>query len=202
MIDERLEVRPQELPADPAEIVLLVEPDMAPPHHLAAEMFRVLGQPGGLRVVQHDDVAGAGVRRQRIALRLQRGVVDAVLRLAEFATVTRGAVQVVVQPLRHLEELRVAVDHHPPSVDADPADQAEQHVQHLGDATPGRRRVHVDHAAPAQSFDRLACRLDGEQVGPVLPDQRGVPERVAWRDRHVFHAPQSGARDRSRREVA
>ena len=68
MVDERLEVRTQEVPPDPAVLVLLVDADMAAPDDVAAERLGVLGESGGLRVVDDDDVALPGMRGQIVTL--------------------------------------------------------------------------------------------------------------------------------------
>jgi hypothetical protein len=56
----------------------------------------------------------------------------------------------VVDPLRDLEEPGVAVDHHPPGIDTRAARIREQGLQELGDATAGRRRVHIHYRATLQ----------------------------------------------------
>ena len=187
MVDERFEVRPQELPADPAPVVLLVDADVTAPDHLAPEPFGVLGQPSGLWVVQHHDVAVARMGGERIHLRPQRVDVDVMLVLTEIASVACSAIEVVVQALGDLEELRVPVDDEPTCVHADPSDQTEQDVQHLGHAATRRGRVHVDHTSTTQSVHCLLGRLDGEQIGPVIADHRREAKGVARRDGDVFH---------------
>ena len=44
-------------------LVLLVEPDVASPHHADAGFQQRWGQAGGLRIVEEDDVAGSDERR-------------------------------------------------------------------------------------------------------------------------------------------
>ena len=67
----------------------------------------------------------------------------------ERTAVARVAVQAVVQALRDGEELRLAVEHEPPVLDARSPPVREQGLEHLGDAATVGRRVHVpDRAVP------------------------------------------------------
>ena len=61
--------------------------------------------PGGLRVVEEDDVPGPDALRELGGARGERLLVDLALGVAEVAAVAGGAVEVVVDPLGDREEL-------------------------------------------------------------------------------------------------
>ena len=113
-------------------------------HARARELRR---EPGGLRVVQDHDVAGANDRVRRVAtLRRIDLVVVAMLGRAQRTAVAGGPVEMIVDAFGDLEEAGVAVDDDPASVDARALGVREQRLQELGDAATGRGRVHVDDA--------------------------------------------------------
>ena len=112
-------------------------------------------EPGGLGVVQDDDVVrDAGKDRSSSRVPTQDPLVAGMLVGAERTTVADRSVQVVVDPLGDVEELGVAFDHDPSGVDVDPAHVGEQRLQKLGDPAAGRRRVDVDHPSPCEERSR------------------------------------------------
>ena len=202
MVDERFQVGPEEVPADPAELVLLLDADMAPPHDVTAELLGVLGQPGRLGVVQDDDVARANVRRKCVALGGKRRLVDLVLARPERAAVTRSAIQMVVEPFGHIEEVRLSFDHEPAGVDPDAAHVSEQDVQHLGDASAGSGGVDVDHSAPVQSCERLGADDQRQLVCALRPHDLGEAVGISSTNLDVLHQASladraSGSMDRA-----
>ncbi len=108
--------------------------------------------------MQEQDVAGLHERAQLLAVGTEDRFVVSALGRAERSTVAGRAVEVVVDALRDLEEPRVALDHHPPGVDADPPRVREQRLEHLGHAPTGCGRVHVDDGAAVQ---QLTCHPRG-----------------------------------------
>ena len=96
-------------------------------------------------------------------------------------------VQAVVQALRDGEELRLAVEHEPPVLDARSSPVRQQGLEHLGDAATVGRRVHVpDRAVP----ERRACsrRCLEHVVGPFRgqdPRQQLEGDRL---DLDLFHS--------------
>ncbi len=50
------------------------------------------------------------------------------------AAVAGTAVEMIVDPLGHVEEVRLSTDYEPRSVDPDSAYVSEQNMQHLGDS--------------------------------------------------------------------
>ena len=74
------------------------------------------------------------------------------------------AVDLVVQPFGDREELSVAGDHQPADRDADTADVADQHLQHLGDPAAHRGRADVPDGAPRLQPPHLVRGLDQPQI--------------------------------------
>ena len=118
---------------------------------------------------------------------------------AERATVAARSVEVVVDPLRHLEERRVAFDHDPAGVDSDAADVREQGLEELGDTAAGRGGVDVHDPAPGEAgAGRGSGALEVER--PLGPDQLLEPLRVEGVD--VDLVEHSGPPRASRRCLA
>ena len=112
------------------------------------------GEPGRLRVVEEDDVAGLHPRDHLLALPRQRGVVRRPRGGVEPPCVTGDAVQPVVDPLGDGEELGVTAHHQPADVDPVPAGVRHEGAQHLRDAAAARGRVDVPHDAPVEQDPR------------------------------------------------
>ncbi len=168
----------QEGPGLARGVVGRVEPDVAAPDHRRAGRLQARDQPGGLRVVQHDDVAvGDGVA-ERVAAGLERGEVGLALLVAERAAVALGAVQLVVEALGDLEEALVALDHRPASVDAGAARVGQQRGQHLGHAAAAGGRVDVPDHAAVEELRGLADRLLDLRVLLVGEDRREAVHAV------------------------
>ena len=91
---------------------------MAAPHDRDVSLLQFRDQAGRLRVVQENDVPGSNHRRQLLSDQRERPRVLAVLGLAQVATVSLEALDLVVNSLRHLEKLGAALDHDPAGVDA------------------------------------------------------------------------------------
>ena len=86
---------------------MLVQADVAAPHHEGAALTQGTGEPGRLRVVEEDHVTGPHPVDHLLALLRQRGVVRRPRGGVEPAGVTGDAVQPVVDPLGDGEELGV-----------------------------------------------------------------------------------------------
>ncbi|MDZ7734351.1 MAG: hypothetical protein U5R31_15905 [Acidimicrobiia bacterium] len=155
LVDVGLEERPQELPGPVAPLVRLVDTDVAPPDHVQAPRRQPHGQPGGLGVVQHDDVARRRHRGQLGGVPLQDLLVVVDLVRTERSPVPGLAVEPVVDPLRDREELGIAVEHHPARVHTERAGVPEDGVEHLRDTAPARGGADVPQAPGAE---RLAGR--------------------------------------------
>ena len=105
-------------------------------------------ETGGLRVVDVDHVAGLDELDELGGGLGQRRFVDLALGGPQRAAVAVGLVQVVVDPLCHPEELRVAGDGQPADVDTGTARIGEQRMEQLRHASPAGCRVDVpDHPA-------------------------------------------------------
>jgi hypothetical protein len=89
-------MRPQELPPRPAQLVLHVGTDVTAPDHVRPGLCQRCGQPGGLRVVQHDQVAAPDTGTQLPRARREHLRVMGGLGCAEWTTVARLAVDPVV----------------------------------------------------------------------------------------------------------
>ena len=136
-----LDSGPQELPCRPGQVVGLVDAHMAAPDNHHALLLESGHQPGGLGVVQDDDVAGLHPLLQLSQCLFQRLPVGVLCRLIQLPSVAGLAVEQVMDAFGDLEELVVALDHHPAGVDAGTGQVAEQEVQHLGDPTALLGRV-------------------------------------------------------------
>ena len=151
-----LDVDAQEVPRAARDVVGLVDPDMATPDHLRARALERADQPGGLRVVEQDDVVVVDQVDELARVLLQRVLVGLARLVVERAAVAREAMELVVDPLRDLEELRVALDHRPASVDAGALRIADQREQELDDASALGGRADVPDRATVQQFARTA----------------------------------------------
>ena len=151
-----LHVDAQEVPGAAREVVGLVDPDVATPDHLRARALQRADQPGGLRIVQQDDVVVVDQIDELARVRLQRVLVGLARLVVERAAVALEAVEVVVDPLRDGEERRVALDHRPASVDAGALRIADQREQELDDAAALGGRADVPDRAAVQQLARTA----------------------------------------------
>jgi hypothetical protein len=92
--------------------------DVAAPHDHGCPGAHGADHPGGLGVVEDHHVARPHDLHQPGRIRRPSALEHGPLVAAQRAAVTGGPVQPVVQPLGHGEELGVALDHQPASVDA------------------------------------------------------------------------------------
>jgi hypothetical protein len=148
--------------------------------------FQLRSEPDGLWVVQDHHVARADPSlqlRQRLFLGL---LVEPPDGLIHAASVTWLAVQQVVEALGHLEEFLVALQHHPPGVDAGAGQVAEQEVQHLGDAAALFGRVHVPQAPASEPICRLAQPVH-EATGRLRLEHAPEAARVKLWDLDFLH---------------
>ena len=115
-----LDVGAQEGPRPFRMCVLVIDTDVASPHHRHALAHRHACEAGSLRIVEDDDVARARARAPS-ALRDVIVLVVTVFVGAERTTVAGRPVQVVVDALGDLEEAGVPFDHDPASIDTEPS---------------------------------------------------------------------------------
>jgi hypothetical protein len=164
------DVRQQEIPGAPDDVIGLVDADVAAPDDPVAGFLHRRDQGGGLRVVEVDDVARPRTGHDAARARRERLLVEAPLALAERPAVAGVAVQVVVEALRDEEELAVLAQDRPARVDADAADVGQQSAQHLRDPAPARGRVDV----PDRPSLEEQARPLGEalHLGVLVADQR------------------------------
>ena len=90
---------------------------MASPHHRDTSRRQVLGDAGGLRVMQDDDVAIDDDRRELIDVSAHHILVVGRLMITKLSTIAGFSVQMVMDALGDGEELLVAIDHQPARVD-------------------------------------------------------------------------------------
>ena len=209
MLVRALHVRDQEAPGVACEVVGQVEPDVRAPDHRHARRDQPRDHPRGLRVVQQHDVGAGEPGSEQLGLGRAAALIDRSLPLAQLTAVV-GAVQAIVEPLGDAEEVVVAADHRPASVDAGAADVSDQRPQHLRHPAALRRRVHGPQRASVQQLTtsreralELRERLGREHLPKALGSQR--------RDRHlrralrgcavenIHAAPTRAARQESRR---
>ena len=132
-----------------------------------------------LRVVDDHDVASSDRTADECAVGRERLLVDRALFLAELSAVAWRAVETIVDPLCHGEELAVALDDDPLGFETDPTHVAEQRREHLRDAAAGGCRVHVDDASSPEERAESRRGLE-ERVDPGLSNERLEPARVDW----------------------
>ncbi len=180
-----VEVRAQELPRSFRLRVHGVGAHMAAPHHDHPRSRERLREPCGLGIVQQDDVARSDQRQQLVGVGAQDLLVVTPFVASERAAVAGRAMEVVVDALRDLEEVRIALDDDPLGVDARTAGVRQERAEHLGDPATGRGRVDVQHDASGQLLaSSLCCRL--ESFGAVRSDQREQPVGGERRDLDLF----------------
>jgi hypothetical protein len=151
-----LEIVRQEGPGRAGERCAQVAADVAAPHDLRAPLGEVPDEPGGLRIVQDDHVAGSDPRRQRAGVGGQDVLVDRPFASAQRTPVAGVPVHHVVDALGDREELGRAADDEPVRVDSCATAVAGQRAQQLGHAAPVAVLFTVHSAAPASS-ERRSC---------------------------------------------
>ena len=153
-----LDVGPQEGDRLVDDCARLVGADVQPPDDPDARVAQRGRHPRRLRVVEDDRVVAARLLEQRRRAGARDLLVVPPLRGAERPAVALRAVQVVVEPLREGEELRVARQHEPAGVDARAARVREQRAEHLGDAAAGRGRVDAPDRPVPERVPRALLR--------------------------------------------
>jgi hypothetical protein len=182
----RPEVWPQELPRGPREVVGPVASHVAAPDHSRPHLAQACGEPGGLGIMEQDDVTRRDPRCQVREVGAEHRLVVLTLLAPEGPAVPRFAVQRVVQPLRDGEERRVAVQHQPPVLDAGSVAIGQQGLQHLGDPTSVRGGVDMPHHPVAEG---CPCPLGGSHQPrcPVGGKDGREPVQCEWLDEDLFH---------------
>jgi hypothetical protein len=107
---------------------------------------------GRLRVVKEHDVARPHHLYERRGVGGAAALVRGPLRLAQGPAVALRPVQPIVEPLCDAEELGVALDDHPATVEPRSADVADQRTEHLRDPASERRRVHIPDRVRAEEL--------------------------------------------------
>jgi hypothetical protein len=134
-------------------------------------------QPGGLGVVQDDDVARLDPLLQLCEGLLQRLPVGVLCRLVQLAPVAGLAMEQVMEAFGNREELLVALDHHPAGIDAGPSQVAEQEVEHLGDPAALLGGVDLPQPPAAQPLGRHLQAT--QEAATVVRVEHGLePSRV------------------------
>src|SRR5207247_11439157 len=110
------EVAPQEGPRALRPLVLLVSADVTAPHRACARPDQDRHEAGGLGIVDDNDVPLTNERQHLLCVSAQNLLVVGPLLVAQVATIPGRAVEAVVDPLRDVEERRIALDDEPPDV--------------------------------------------------------------------------------------
>jgi hypothetical protein len=176
----------QEVPRRAAEVVRNVDTDVAGPRDDGAVRGEAGDESERLRVVHDDDVAGPDDVGDRVEVPLGDAAVVLGLEVTERASVAEVSVETVVDPLRDVEEARVAFHHQPPDVDAVVPEVAQDRAQDLGHTASLGGGVHVPEAAPREPF---AHRGDESAVpGEIgLGNDVGEAGRGARSERDLEH---------------
>ena len=158
------QVRPQKAPPCPGGVVFPIHADMAAPRHLRARSRQHLGQPGGLRVVQQNQIPRPYLVEQFDGVRGENPCVMTGGAPAEWAT-RDLAMDLIVQALGGQEELGITADHPPADLDIESLDVADEHLQHLCHPAADRGRTDIPDGTAGQSLPELVSR----------PGQPGLP---------------------------
>ena len=113
--------------------------DVAAPRHPGAGPCQCRGQPGGLRIVQQDQIPRPYLVEQLGSVRGEHPRVMAGLGLVERAAGFL-AVDLVVQAFRDHKELGITGDHAPADPDIKILDVPDEHVEHLCHPTANQPR--------------------------------------------------------------
>src|SRR6476469_1878997 len=101
----------------------------------------------------------------------------------------------VVDPLGHLEEGRIALDDDPARVDAHAAHVREERLEQLGDAPAGGRGVHVDDPTTGEAGAR-GCGRVPEPGGALRADELLEAVRIERLDLDLVQHPDLPGRPR------
>jgi hypothetical protein len=109
----------------------------------------------------------------------------AMLFLAQRASITLHAVEMVVEPLRDREELLVAFDDQPARVDARTPNVGEEHLEHLGYAATDGGRVDA-HDGTTEGLTQTVGPFE-QRLDPPGLDHLAENPRINDRERHLLH---------------
>ena len=167
-----LQTRQQHLPRPMHARVGAVGADVTAPDNGRAGLLQRPDQGGGLRVLEHDDVAPRHATGQRVGMPAADAIEDGDLRASQPAAIPAAAVHPVVQPFGYPEELGRALNDLPADVDATPAPVGKKRAQQLGDSSAGGGRAdRPDASAGEQAARRTGAAAElsvgiGGQEGP------------------------------------
>ena len=144
---------------------------MAAPDPVPGGAGRVLDHRRGLRVVDDDEVVGV---RERVGVLAVVRLEDALLLLAE---PLRVALERVVDRLRDVEELVLAVDDLPLGLEPGVTHERDERVEDLGDTAAEGGRGEVQHALAGEGLRKrpdlvheAACSNRGVVTEVLRPD--------------------------------
>ena len=194
MCVRNLDVGAEERPGTLRPLIRPVEPDVTSPDDTGSELDERWDETRRLRVVDEHDVAASNDAAQPLGIHRRDPVVVRPLGGTEGATVTRRAVEAVVDALRDREELGITRDHDPIHLDPEPARIPEQGRQHFRNPSALRGRVNAHDASAADTLPKLGGRRKKRRQA-LLANDRLQPARVERHDIHRIarcHAAKSG----------
>lgn len=121
------------------------------------------------------------------------------------AVATRSVAEVIVDPLRHFDELRVAFDHHPPGIEPDPAHIRAQGLEQLRDSAAAVASNRAARSGPMSASSRLgssAWTSTSCSINRPRRRRRSSPRQCGPRRRPVLDVGSRGLRPWSRRASA
>jgi hypothetical protein len=145
---------------------------MAAPDHGCALLLQGGRQPGGLGVVQEDDVARLHPRLEFFQCLFQRLPVAALCRTVQLTFVAGLAMKQVMDALGDREEVLVALEHQPVGIDAGTGQVAEQEVQHLGDPAALLGRVDLPQPPAGEPLGRQLQAI--QEAAAVVGVEHGL----------------------------
>jgi hypothetical protein len=154
-----------------------LEADMAAPQSHSAGRLDSRDESCGLGIVEEDNVARLDQLGQVARAVFEDLFVGLLLFRAQRITVTRVAVELVVQALGDREELGALPEHDPACIDSGVVRVREEAAQHLGDAAAETGRVDVPDGASLEVLDREVGDL-ADAVELLVHDRAVAFERL------------------------
>ena len=166
------QARPQAPPRVRGVLVVMVDADLAAPDDGRASPLQRPRHRCRLGIVQHHHVSGGDQRRQRPGV-IEGSPVQRRQPLdPEHAAIAWLALQMVMKPPGHPEELARTAQHHPPHVDASALPVRQQRTKQLRNPATQSGRVHHPDRPPAQ-------QLTGVLLGHAHPLDHRLPQVAA-----------------------
>ena len=165
-------------------------PDVASPDDLHPCFCKRSRQAGRLRIVKQDHVARLHESENAVGVCASNSSVVGSVVDTELAAVAGRSVQLIMDPFRDDEELRVSTHDQPVHIDAGSERVAHEHLQHLGDASTLGRRTDVPDCPLFEpctghcgSSVELCITLSADEGLQVAQGAAGHEDLADWKSR-------------------